>query len=102
MLQRPPGAGGDRRGELEAALADNGFGSTASLTVEQFWEMREAADFVTAIIEGSVRARGLILAQSDEVRQKIGAQVAAGMAAFADPDCGYRLPMPAVIARGQK
>ena len=89
-------------GALEAALADSGFSDTASLTVQQFWEMREATDFVTAGLEGSGRARGLISAQTDRVRQTIGEQVAAGMAAYGNSDNGYRLPMPAIVACGQK
>ena len=89
-------------GALEAALADSGLDATRSVTVEQFWEMREATDFVTAMLEASVRARGLIVAQTDDVRRRIGAEVATGMAAFRGADGKYRLPMPAIIACGQK
>ena len=89
-------------GALEDALGNSGFSATASTTVEQFWEMQQATDLVTAILEGSVRARGLILAQTNEVRQSIGAEVAAGMATYHSADEGYRLPMPAVVGSGRK
>ena len=54
------------------------------------------------MLEGSVRARGLILAQTDPIRQRIGAQVADGMAFCLAADGVYRLPMPAIVGSGCK
>ncbi len=56
----------------------------------------------TAILEGAVRARGLLRAQIEDVRNTISAAVKEGMQQFRSPDGVYRVPEPALVGSGRK
>lgn len=84
-------------GALEQALLDAGFADCSSIVVPQFWDFEQPGDLLDAILEGAVRARGLLLEQSDEVRREIGKTVASGMQPWRNAEGGYRLPMPAIV-----
>ena len=86
---------------LTAALTDSGLRDPRVERVEQYWEFDNVRGLVDGIMEGAVRARGLILAQPDEIRERIFADIVDGMARFAGDD-GYRLPMPALVGCGRK
>lgn len=88
--------------KLLAALAETGLRETRVERVAQYWEFGDARGLVDGIMEGAVRARGLILAQTDAVQQKIFAEIVAGMKQFATDDGGYRLPMPALVGAGTR
>ena len=90
------------RGALDRALAEHGFREPATIGVEQIWEFDRETGLVDAFLEGAVRARALIMAQSDAVRDAIVAGVADGMQAFRTADGVYRLPMPALVGSGSK
>ena len=87
---------------MTSALEQTGFREVRALTVEQVWEMDNAEDIVTAVMEGMVRARGLFLAQTDSARNAISKAVAEGMESYLDTDGGYRIPMPAIVGAGTK
>ncbi len=87
--------------KLAAALADAGLREPRVERVEQYWQFANERGLIDGIMEGAVRARGLILVQSDEVRERIFAEIANGMAPFASAG-GYRLPMPALVGSGRK
>ena len=89
-------------GALDRALAEHGFREPATIGVAQVWEFDRETGLVDAFLEGAVRARGLIMAQSDAVRDAIVAGVADGMQAFRATDGRYRLPMPALVGSGSK
>jgi SAM-dependent methyltransferase len=89
-------------GALEQSLSASGFRSPEIRRVEQYWEFDQASGLVAAILEGAVRARGLILAQTEAVRQAIGNDVAAGMESFRGAAGVYRVPMPAIVGSGAK
>jgi hypothetical protein len=58
---------------------------------------------ITAILEGAVRARALLRAQTDDVmRNSISAAVVEGMRQYRSSDGVYRLPMPALVGSGRK
>ena len=57
---------------------------------------------LTAIVEGAVRARGLLAAQTEEVRNVISTAVMNGMQQYRSPDGVYRVPMPALVGSGKK
>lgn len=52
--------------------------------------------------EGAVRAGGLVMAQTEPVRQAIFDAIAAGMEQFKSPGGEYRVPMPALVGSGEK
>ncbi len=88
--------------KLAAALAEAGLREPRVERVEQYWQFAGERGLIDGIMEGAVRARGLILAQAEEVRERIFAEIVAGMAPFASAGGGYRLPMPALVGSGCK
>ena len=88
--------------KLRAALQDTGFTETAVEIVEQIWAWDEPLGLVTAILEGSVRARGLLRAQTEGARNAISAAVISGMQEFRSSDGVYRVPMPALVGSGKR
>jgi SAM-dependent methyltransferase len=88
--------------KLSAAFEDVGFADVRVKIVDQFWEVGEPSGLVTAILEGGVRARALLLAQTQDVRDAISATVANGMEQFHSADGSYRVPMPALVGSGRK
>lgn len=88
--------------KLKAALQGTGFGDTAVETVEQTWELDDQLGMMTAILEGAVRVRGLLRAQTENVRNAISTAVTEGMQQYRSSDGVYRLPMPALVGSGRK
>ena len=88
--------------KLRAALQDTGFTETAVEIVEQIWEWDEPLGMITAILEGGVRARGLLRAQTEGVRDAISTAVMNGMQQFRSSDGVYRVPMPALVGSGRR
>jgi len=89
-------------GRLDETLAACGFGDARTVEVEQFWEFEQASDLIAAVFEGTVRARGLIEAQTGAVQRAIEKDLAAAMEAFRGTDDNYRVPMPALVSSGLK
>ncbi|GMT41331.1 MAG: hypothetical protein IEMM0001_2066 [bacterium] len=88
--------------KLSNALLDIGFSEPRIDTVAQFWELNEATELITSIMEGAVRARGLIIAQTATVKEAISNTVLAGMDVYKSSDGKYRVPMPALIGSAVK
>lgn len=88
--------------KLSQALSAVGLGEPVVTEVEQFWALEEPMSMVNSFMQGAVRARGLLLAQTDEVRQSVFDAIAHGMAQFESDYGGYRVPMPALIGSGTK
>lgn len=88
--------------KLGGALVDSGFRQPRSTIVEQVWEFDRAQDITRVIFEGMVRARGLVAAQTDTVRQTIIDEIETGMETFRDADGKYRVPMPAIVGSAVK
>jgi SAM-dependent methyltransferase len=88
--------------KLERALAETGLTEARSTIVDQFWDFERADDMTRVIFEGMVRARGLVLAQTEPVRQAIVADIETGMDAFRRSEGGYRVPMPAIVGSARK
>ena len=87
---------------LTAALAGVGFHAVSVQTVEQVWAFDEPLALISAVLEGTVRARGLFLAQTESARSAIARAVEEGMAQHRSPDGGFRVPMPALLGSGRK
>ena len=87
---------------LRAALSETGLVDVEAAIFRQDWRLARRADLLDAILQGTVRAKALLEAQSAAARAAIDAAIAAGMARFGREDAGYALPMPAVIGSGSK
>lgn len=88
--------------KLKAALQETDFSRIAVGRVEQTWEFSNPSGLVASFVEGAVRARGLLLAQTGAVREAIEQAVIEGMQQFRNADGAYRVPMPALIGSGAK
>jgi ubiquinone/menaquinone biosynthesis C-methylase UbiE len=88
--------------KLSEALLETGFSNPSVDRVPQTWEFGEAHGLVTGIMEGAVRARALMTAQTTNVQQSIENAIDAGMELYASADGLYRVPMPALIGSAQK
>jgi SAM-dependent methyltransferase len=89
-------------GKLKAAIQEIELRDAAVETVEQTWELADPLAMTTAILEGAVRARALLRAQTEDVRNAISAAVAEGMRQYRSSDGVYRVPMPALVGSGRK
>jgi len=87
---------------LSAALLETGFVEPVTVLAEQFWTFTDSDGLMACFVEGSVRARGLILGQTDSIRQLIAEQVGSGCEIWRSTDGRYRVPMHALIGRAQK
>jgi hypothetical protein len=87
---------------MVAALQGVGLHDAQAYRVEQVWDWQDPLGIVRAVLEGAVRARALLNAQSDAARQAIDDDVTEGMARWREPAGHYRIPMPAVVGSGAK
>jgi SAM-dependent methyltransferase len=88
--------------KMTSALRSTAFRDIAVQDVEQVWELGDSLGIVNAILEGGVRARALLLAQSESARRAISEAVKEGMEHYRSAEGGYRVPMPALIGAGTK
>jgi len=85
-----------------SALETAGFKDVASQGVEQTWQIENTSDLVDTILESAVRARGLLLAQTDEALAAIRAAVDEGLQQYASSAGGFAVPAPAIVGSGVK
>lgn len=88
--------------KMVEALSETGFRAIAVHNVGQLWELSDSLGIVTAVVQGAVRARGLLEAQTEAARNAICEAVKAAMSPYASPDGLYRVPMPALVGAGAK
>jgi SAM-dependent methyltransferase len=87
---------------LSNALLETGFNAPSINTVTQTWELTDSNGLITSIMEGAVRARALLGAQTTAVQEAIADAVIIGMNEYGSPDGIYRVPMPALIGSAAK
>ena len=85
---------------MNAALRAIGLRDTSARTVAQTWELDQPSGMIQAVLEGAVRARALLLAQTVPARAAIEAAVEEGLAPFRSPEGRCRVPMPAIVGAG--
>jgi hypothetical protein len=83
-------------------LRASGFADVEVKLVEQGWEFGDPLGLVTALLEGAVRARALLRAQTEDARNAIATAVRDGMLQFGSSDRAYRVPMPALVGSGRR
>jgi len=87
---------------MAAVLQAVGFRDVTVRNIEQTWALDAPSGIIQAVIEGAVRARGLLLAQTETARTAIEAAVKEGMKQYETTDGEYEVPMPAVVGAGTK
>lgn len=88
--------------KLSDALHLSGFTETSIKTAEQFWDFSEPAELIRCITDSTVRARGLISAQTEVNRQNIVEAIVTGIDKFCTDEGKYRVPMHAIVGSGTK
>lgn len=87
---------------MTGALQSIGLQDVKIESVEQHWDLESSLGIVKAILEGAVRARGVLLAQTETALRAIEDAVKQGMVKYERTPGSYRVPMPAVIGSGAK
>jgi hypothetical protein len=70
--------------------------------VPQVWRLPSPAAFFDAMQHGTVRTRALLRAQEPAALAAIAAAIREAAGAYAAPDGGLALPMPAVLSAATK
>jgi len=89
-------------GQLAAALEASGLSDIKVGPVDQTWDLDAPMTLVDCFMEGAVRTRGQLLAQTEDVRQRVFSAIADGMEQFRSDSGRYLVPMPALIGSGSK
>ena len=87
---------------LVSALRDIALRDITVQQVEQTWAMDAPLAIIQAVLEGGVRARGLLLAQTDMARAAIESAVRKEMKRFENGAGRFEVPMPALVGAGVK
>jgi len=87
---------------MSVALQSVGLREVTVKSVAQAWDLKAPLAMIEAIAEGAVRARGLLLAQTNTARSAIEAAVEAAMVQYETTAGQYVVPMPAVVGAGMK
>ena len=90
------------RQERPRALAETGFVDVNATSVPLILSLDRATGFIDAVLNGTVRAKALLLAQDDAVLSTISTAVAQAVARLFRSEKGFRVPMPAVVGSGAK
>jgi ubiquinone/menaquinone biosynthesis C-methylase UbiE len=88
--------------KMTSALQDTAFENVTVQTVEQTWEPENASELIEWIMQGSVRARGLLQIQSESRRSAIFGAIKDGISQFDNDGSRYKIPMPAIVGSGDK
>ena len=87
---------------LSNVLLASGFSDISVKTAEQFWNFEEPSELISCITDSTVRARGLLSAQTEANRQSIIDAVISGIEKFQITDRTYKVPMHALVGSGGK
>ena len=89
----------DHARTVATELEDKGI--EAMPVVADVTQERQVKDMVRAVLEGAVRARALLLAQSEQAREAIERTIVDGMGQFRSEGGDYDVPMPALVGAGE-
>ena len=88
--------------KMAAALEEVGLSGVQVIEAAQTWDFEDSEGLLNAFLHATVRGRGLLRAQTEEVLGTIRETVRSGMNQFETSDGTYRVPMPAIIGVGRK
>lgn len=83
------------------ALAGTGLRDIGVEFVDQSWRLDGPLGLIRAVLEGAVRARALLLAQSEQARDAIERSIVERMSQFRSEGGSYDVPMPAMVGAGR-
>ena len=83
-------------------LLASGFSDISVKTAEQFWSFEELSELISCITDSTVRARGLLSAQTEADRRSIIDAVVSGIEKFQIGGGTYKVPMHALVGSGTK
>ena len=87
---------------LSNVLLASGFSDISVKTAQQFWNFEEPSELISCITDSTVRARGLLSAQTEADRQNIIDAVISGIEKFQVRGRTYKVPMHALVGSGTK
>lgn len=85
---------------MTEALEGTGLRDIGVELVDQNWKLDEPLGLIRAVLEGAVRARALLLAQTGQAREAIERSVVERMSGYRAGDGTYAVPMPALVGAG--
>ena len=88
--------------KMTAALSAVGLGDCRVVHTPLVWSVPDTDAIWRALLEGGVRARGSLLAQTPDTRAAIKQAVAEALEQFRTAAGGYDVAMPAVVGSGRK
>jgi SAM-dependent methyltransferase len=89
-------------GNCRTALLSAGFAAAEATLLDLGWRLTTVDDLFPAYLHGTVRTSALLRGQDESARSKIEQRVRDTALEFQDANGEIMLPMPAVVAYGQK
>jgi hypothetical protein len=80
----------------------DGFTDAASYSFHQEWRVANADHYIESILNGTVRARAVLAAQSGTAAVGVRSYIADYLARFRSPTGDLVVPMPAIINSGAR
>ena len=90
------------RDKMVAALKEVGLSNTEATFVDQRWHVDSAEQMLAAMQTGTVRARALLGAQSENALASIRQFLDDALSAMKAPGGGFDVPLPALIGSGTR
>jgi SAM-dependent methyltransferase len=87
---------------MKAALSESGFTEIKATSVPLALSLQRSAALLDAVLQGTVRTKALLLAQSETTLSAIQAAVDQGVEKLFRSENGFRIPMPAILGSGSK
>ena len=87
---------------MKGALAQTGFIDVDAVTVPLTLRLERATSFMDTVLQGTVRAKALLLAQSDVALSAINAATVQAIERLFRAEDNFRVPMPAIVGSGVK
>jgi hypothetical protein len=89
-------------GVSREALVAAGFVQPEVAEVPLSWQLESVDELLLSMEGGTVRSRGLLLAQAPAALEKIRKAIAAAVQPYADGEGRLQLPQPMVVATARK
>lgn len=88
--------------KMRGALAFVGFEDVETRVIDQTWQFATPSEIHETVTEGTVRARALFDAQTEDVKSAIREALENSLDGFRNPDGKFDVPQPALIGSGAK
>jgi SAM-dependent methyltransferase len=85
---------------MQAALAEVGFTDAVAYSLDQEWHVADADRYIESIMNGTVRARAVLAAQSGDAAAGVRSYIGDYLTRFRSSAGDLVVPMPAIIGSG--